>query len=208
MPSNASRDQRRQHWNERHGEGAIESSELNPVLAARVSGLNPGSALDLGCGDGTNAVWLAKHGWRVTGVDWSAVALAKAATRADAASVAVDWVNADLLAWNPPAGSFDLVTIVYLHLPVDERRSIYAGAARALAPGGRLIVIGHDRTNLTEGVGGPQDPDLLFTAAEIGDQLLTDAAGLTIECQQVVRRVAAPERGPIDALLIARRSAL
>ena len=208
MRGDISRDERRQHWEQRHAGGDIESSGPNPVLAATVSALSPGSALDLACGDGRNAVWLAVHHWRVTGVDWSVTALAKAAARANAAGVTVTWVNADLLAWRPPGAAFELVTIVYLHLPVGERRQIYAAAAQALTPGGRLVVIGHDRTNLSDGVGGPQDPDLLFTAAEVADQLLADVPGLMIESQQVVRRVAAPERGPIDALLIARQSPL
>ena len=154
-----------------------------------------------------NAVWLASHGWRVSGVDWSVVALAKAAARADAAGVEVQWVNADLAAWDPPAATFDLVTLVYLHLPIEERRPIYAAAARALAPGGSLVVVGHDRANLIDGVGGPQDPELLFTALEIGEQLLADVAGLTVESRHLVRRALAPERGPIDALLTVRRSA-
>jgi 2-polyprenyl-3-methyl-5-hydroxy-6-metoxy-1,4-benzoquinol methylase len=207
MPTEVSRVQRRQHWEERHAEGDIESSEPNPVLAATVSGLTPGSALDLACGDGRNAVWLASRGWRVTGVDWSETALAKAAARAEAAGLTVEWLKADLLAWNPPSTAFELVTVVYLHLPVGGRRQIYAAAAQALVPGGRLVVIGHDRTNLADGVGGPQDPALLFTAAEIGAELLEDVADLTIESHLVVRRVRAPERRPIDALLVARRSA-
>ncbi|MDA8203881.1 MAG: class I SAM-dependent methyltransferase, partial [Chloroflexi bacterium] len=121
------------------------------MLVSRVAPLSPGSALDVACGDGTNPLWLAAHGWRVTGVDWSRVGLARARASADAARLAVDWVEADLHRWSPPVGAFDLVTIVYLHLPAAERRPIYAAAARAVAPGGRLLVVGHDRTNLAEG---------------------------------------------------------
>lgn len=203
-----SRGEHRRRWDERHRERDIESSEPNPVLVAEASRWSPGSALDVACGDGTNAVWLAGQGWRVTGVDWSGVALAKARLKADATGAVVDWIEADLARWTPPAGAFDLVTIVYLHLPAEERRAVYGAAAEAVAPGGRLLVVGHDRTNLTEGVGGPQDPGVLFTSSELADELLTRQPDFTIERAAAIRRAGAGSRGPIDALLEARRDAV
>ncbi len=200
-----SRDDRRRRWDERHAERAIESAEPNPLLVAEASRLVPGTALDVACGDGTNTVWLARRGWQVTGIDWSGVALAKARSKAEAAGVIVDWVETDLLHWSPPNAAFDLVTLVYLQLPAEERRSVYAAAARAVAPGGRLLVVGHDRTNLTEGVGGPPDPERLFTANEVARELTDADEALTVERAVVVRRVPPPGRGPIDALLIVRR---
>jgi RNA polymerase sigma-70 factor (ECF subfamily) len=204
--SGTTRDGHRHRWDERHAERTIESDEANPVLVAEASRLPRGTALDIGCGDGTNAVWLASHGWEVTGVDWSSVALAKAQARAEAAGVAVDWIEADLMDWSPPAGAFDLVTIAYLHVGPEERGPIYSAAARAVAPGGRLLVVGHDLANLTEGAGGPQDPERLFTAEGLGRELTDTDPALVIERAEVVRRRPAPERGPIDALLVLRRA--
>jgi SAM-dependent methyltransferase len=202
------RDARRREWDERHAAGHIESADPNPLLVSRTADLMPGSALDLGCGDGANAIWLARQGWRVTGVDWSGVALAKARSHTEAAGVSVEWVMADLLNWSPPSGTFDLVVLVFLHAWPDERRPMYAGAARAVAPGGRLLVIGHDRTNLTAGAGGPQDPERLFTAGELAAELTAAVPDLEVEEAATVRRsVPEGERAPIDALLRMRRRA-
>jgi SAM-dependent methyltransferase len=200
-------DEARRQWDERHRSGDFEGRGPNPVLVDAVERLPPGRALELACGSGTNAVWLAGLGWQVTAVDWSPVALANARLQADAAGVSVDWQERNLFDWLPPASAFDLVLMVYLHMPPAERRPIYAAAAAAVAPGGRLVVIGHDRSNATEGEGGPPDPDRLFTAEEIGDELLAVDPALEVQRAEVVRRRPRPERGPIDALLVVRRDA-
>jgi RNA polymerase sigma-70 factor (ECF subfamily) len=127
-----SRDEHRRRWDERHAERTIESAEANPILVAAASKLPPGSVLDVACGDGTNAVWLASHGWRVTGVDWSGVALAKAEAQAEAAGVTVDWIEADLSHWLPPARAFDLVTVIFLASAGDP-----AGCRLRVRRGGR-----------------------------------------------------------------------
>ncbi len=198
---------RQELWDERHGaRDPIEDHAPDPTLVEVAAGLVPGTALDLGCGDGRNATWLASAGWTATGVDFSAVGLARAATRAEAHGLTVDWVQADLLTWAPPAVAFDLVLLMFIHLPATERDAVYAAAAAAVAPGGTLLVVGHDRTNLTDGVGGPQDPDVLFTAAEIAAAL---PAGFDVARQDTVRRgdAGAGERVPVDAVLVACRSA-
>jgi 2-polyprenyl-3-methyl-5-hydroxy-6-metoxy-1,4-benzoquinol methylase len=197
-------DQRRLEWDERHKTGDFEGRGPNPTLVAGVTGLPAGSALELGCGSGTNAVWLATQGWRTTAVDWSSVGLANGKAKADEAGVSVEWREQDLLSWSPPARSFDLVVIVYLHLPPAERGPVYAAAAAAVAPGGRLVIIGHDRTQEAEGLDGP-DPSRLFTAAEIGSELHAADPGLVIERAEVVRRIPPPGPSPIDALLRVRR---
>lgn len=197
-------DQRRLDWDERHKGGDFEGEGPNPTLVAGVTGLVPGSALELASGSGTNAVWLARQGWRTTAVDWSPVGLANGKSKADAAGVAVDWQERDLFAWSPPARAFDLVAIVYLHLPPEERAPVYARAATAVAPGGRLLIVGHDRLHGAEGQGGP-DPARLFTADEIAAALQAADPELIVERAEVVRRVPAPGGGPIDALLILRR---
>jgi SAM-dependent methyltransferase len=200
-------DERRIQWDTRHQAGDFEGEGPNPTLLLGASGLPRGTALELAAGSGTNAVWLAAQGWRTTAVDWSPVGLANGRAKADAAGVSVEWLERNLFDWTPPARSLDLVVIVYLHVPPDERRPIYAGAAAAVAPGGRLLVIGHDRLNATEGEGGP-DPQRLFTADEIAADLLAADPSLEVERAEVVRRVPSPGRAPIDSLLIVRRPAL
>jgi SAM-dependent methyltransferase len=198
-------DDRRLGWDERHSHGDFEGDGPNPTLVAGVAGLIPGTALELAAGSGTNAVWLASQGWRTTAVDWSPVGLANGKAKASAAGVQVEWLERDLFAWSPPARAYDLVVIVYLHVPADERRPIYAAAAAAVAPGGRMIVVGHDRINATDGVGGPPDPTRLFTAEEIAAELRAADPELVVERAEVARRVPPPGRAPIDSLLVIRR---
>ena len=198
-------DQRRLDWDERHKGGDFEGDGPNPTLVVRVTGLVPGSVLELASGSGTNAVWLAQRGWRITAVDWSPVGLANGKAKADAAGVKVDWLEKDLFDWSPPSREFDLVVLVYLHLPVEERVPVYARAAAAVAPGGRLLIVGHDRLHGAEGLDGP-DPSRLFTADEIARELLAADPELVVERAEVVRRVPPPGRAPIDSLLIVRRN--
>lgn len=139
---------------------------VHEVLAHRA----PGRALDLACGEGRNAVWLAEAGWDVTAVDYSATALERGAGAAERRGVRVRWVHADVTTW-APSDPVDLVVIAYLHLPADERRRVLHTAAAALAPGGTLLVVGHDTANLTRGVGGPRDASVLYTAQDVVDDL-------------------------------------
>jgi len=193
---------RRAHWDARHAaHEPIELIEVDPSLDEEIAGLAPGRALDLGTGDGRNAVWLARRGWRVTGVDFSSVGLERARTRARVAGVTVDWELADLLKWRPPARAFDLVVLFFIHLAADERRAVHQTAVEAVAPGGTLLIVGHDRSNLIAGTGGPQDPAVLFTAAEVASEL----PGLTIRRAEAVRRPVAGDRWRIDAVVRAVR---
>ncbi|MFI9274444.1 class I SAM-dependent methyltransferase [Kitasatospora sp. NPDC052896] len=119
----------------------------NEPLVREVSELPPGTALDLGCSEGTDAIWLADRGWRVTAVDVSATALRRAAANAAHAGVAewIDWQRHDL-SQSFPAGHFDLVSAQFLHSPVElegERTAILRRAAEAVAPGGVLLIVGH-----------------------------------------------------------------
>ncbi|WP_154674150.1 class I SAM-dependent methyltransferase [Nakamurella lactea] len=123
------------------------SGNANRLLVENVDGLTPGTALELGCGEGADAVWLAGQGWRVTAVDVSPVALARAAAYAAEAGVGdrIDWQAHDLKQ-TFPSGTFDLVCAQYLHSRQDrpaEREPILRAAAAAVAPGGTLLIIGH-----------------------------------------------------------------
>lgn len=180
----------------------IESADADPTLVEEVGAMTPGVALDVGAGDGRNAIWLAEHGWRVTAVDFSSVALDRGRSVAEAAGVGVEWRLADLLEWVPPADAFDLVAIFFIHLPSEERQLVYAKAAAAVARGGTLLVVAHDRANLTDGVGGPRDPDVLFTPDEIIRDL---PSGFVVERAETVRRVTSTGPAPLDAVIRAVR---
>lgn len=193
---------RRALWDERHAaRQPIESFEPDPTLVDEIGSLRPGRALDLGAGDGRNAIWLAIQGWQVTAVDFSQVALDRGRALASTSGVRVEWQLADLLEWSPGASRFDLVTLFFIHLPSDERRDVYARAAAAVAPGGTLLIVGHDRTNLVDGVGGPQDPTVLFTPGEVA----ADLAGFRVDRADVARRRDLDGDGPIDAIVRAVR---
>ena len=117
-------------------------------------------------------------------------------------------VKADLLTYRPEPASFDLVLVVYLHLVAEDRQSVLRMAATAVAPGGRLLVVAHDSTNLTAGVGGPQDPRVLYTSEDIEADLV--GSGLVLERAGTVLRTVQTENGPrdaVDALLVAARTA-
>lgn len=129
-------------WRESAG-GAMSQSPPSPYLERELADLTPGLALDAGCGAGAEAIWLAAHGWQVTGADISGEALAHAARRADEAGVGdrVTWVQADLGAWDP-ATRFDLVTTHYAHADIPQLE-LYDRLASWVAPGGTLLVVGH-----------------------------------------------------------------
>jgi len=194
---------KREDWNRRYaGVDSLWSANPNRFLVAEAEGLEPGRALDLACGEGQNAVWLASLGWDVTAVDYADVAVAKGIERAARAGVAVDFQVGDLLDYVPEARSFDLVLILYLHISSDGLRLVLERATGALAPGGTLVLVGHDLLNLTEGVGGPSDRDLLFTP----DEVVARLPGLEIErAERLLRDVDGHDRPAIDALVRARR---
>jgi SAM-dependent methyltransferase len=196
----------RERWNRRWaGEERVHAGTApSRFLVAEVADLRPGTALDLACGAGRNATWLAAQGWRVTAVDFSGVALRMARSLAAERRVEVEWIEADAVAWAPPARAYDLVCVFYLQLPAPERRTALAHAASAVRPGGTLLVVGHDLLNLTEGWGGPTQPEVLFTP----DDVVAEIGDLRIEKALRVRRAVedpGATRGAIDALVRATR---
>jgi SAM-dependent methyltransferase len=197
-------------WNDRYRRKEfVWTVEPNRFLVDAVEGLPPGRALDLAAGEGRNAVWLATLGWSVTALDWSDVALDKGRRRAEHAGAAVTWVRQDLTRWRAPGPAFDLVTIVYLQIPDDERRAIWREAAAAVAPGGRLVVVGHDSGNLSGGYGGPSSPAVLYTADEVAAVV---GGLLEVERAETVLRPVEDENGglhhAIDNLTVAVRPRL
>jgi len=133
-------------WEERYsGEEEVWSGNPNPQLVAEASGLTPGTALDVGCGEGGDVIWLARQGWRVTGADFSANGLARAARHAEEAGVAdrTDWWQVDARTFAADGRTFDLVTTHFLHPPDGAMVEVTRRLADAVAPGGHLLVVGH-----------------------------------------------------------------
>lgn len=198
----------RSMWDARYAaaaaaEDSVWSISPNAWVAATVGSLEPGTAVDLGCGEGRNAIWLASRGWDVTGVDFSSAGIDVARGRSAQVGVPVDWQVADATSWRAER-PVDLVLVAYLHLDEPQLRQALANAVDAVAPGGHLVVIGHDRTNITDGVGGPQRPEILYTP----ELLAEAAAGLDIVvCERVLRAVDTADgvRNAIDTTLIAQR---
>ena len=193
----------REDWDRKYAaHEQLWSDNANRTVVAELSGLAPGRALDLACGEGRHAVMLAGLGWHVTGVDFSEAAIAKARARAAREGLDIQFVCADLLRYEPEPGAFDLVLVIYLQIPSAERRLVLAGAASALAPGGSLLLVGHDLTNLADGVGGPSNSEALYTP----DDIATELPDLEIvKAERVLRDVADADRPAIDALVRARR---
>lgn len=203
-------------WDERYRTaGFVWTTEPNMFLGPEVDGLTPGRALDLACGEGRNAVWLATQGWDATGVDFSAAGLAKAGELAASAGVAdrCRWVCADATTYEPD-DAYDLVAVFYLQLPADARRAAMTVAARAMAPGATMVVVAHDTDNLTAGVGGPPDPAVLYSPDDVvADLAASGVDGLTVErATQVLRPVTVTgedgepvQRNAIDCLVRVRR---
>ncbi|MFW6690735.1 class I SAM-dependent methyltransferase [Streptomyces sp. MAR4 CNX-425] len=212
-------------WDERYAAvDLVWGGAPNRWVAREVAEITPGRALDLAAGEGRNALWLAGRGWRVTAVDFSGVALDRGrrlAARAAADTAGrIRWVRADLLEYVPERAAYELVVVAYLHLPAAARRRVLRRAAAALAPGGELLVVGHDTANLTGGTGGPRDAEVLFTAEDVladlaeppGPSESPGPPGARLERVRAerVRRPVAQEAGPpkdaIDALVRLRRT--
>lgn len=194
------------YWDERYRDKeTVWGLAPNRFVEQEVGDLAPGRALDLACGEGRNAIWLASRGWTVVAVDFSAVAIDKG--RAGAAQLdaphRIEWHVADATTYETDA-SVDLAVLCYFQVSPPARRAAVSRAVAALAPGGTLLVVAHDSRNLTDGTGGPQDPSVLYTAADIagdltGSDLVVDKAG------EVLRPVDGAPRPAIDTLVRAHR---
>ena len=197
-------------WDDRYAERELVwSVEPNVWVERLTADLPPGRALDLAAGEGRNALWLAERGWDVTAVDFSSVALDRARRLgrdrlgSDAGSLTI--VRADLLEYEPTAAAYELVLLVYLHLRDPERRLVVRAAASAVAPSGRLLVIGHGLGNIAHGTGGPQDPAVLYSPADIEENL--QGTGVVVERAGTMTRPVETDEGTaraLDTVVLAR----
>lgn len=194
-------------WNEMYREGGHQrwSGEPNGALVAEVSGWTPGRALDVGCGEGTDAIWLARNGWQVTATDISRVALERAERAGKEAGVEVRWLHADLLAAPPEAGAFDLVSLQYFPIHRDRGPAAARGLVDAVAPGGVLLVVSHDLSGQPEGWHGPA-PEEFYHPGELAALL---GEGWTVEVNEPRERPHVPQGNPHirDVILRVRRAA-
>jgi 2-polyprenyl-3-methyl-5-hydroxy-6-metoxy-1,4-benzoquinol methylase len=171
-------------WEERYRDApALWSGRVNPPLVAEATGLPPGRALDVGCGEGGDALWLAGQGWQVTGLDWSEVALARAAEHAAAAGVSdrVTWVRGDTGTWEPPVAAFDLITAHFLHPTAEQRRALVPRLAAAVVPGGTLLWVGHPHDEERAALWGA---DRFATAGEVAADLDPDQWEVLVAAQR------------------------
>lgn len=196
----------RDAWNERYAAVHLHwGLEPNRFVAAEAADLTPGRALDLACGEGRNAIWLAERGWNVLGVDYSEVAIDRARTLAGERGVEVDFEVGDVLVHALEPKAYDLVLVAYVQLPPEERERLLDRSLEAVGDGGTFLLVGHDLRNFAEGTGGPSDPERLWTTTEVVQR--AELHGLVVErAEEVLRDVEDAPRPAIDTLVRARRS--
>lgn len=201
-----------QYWDERYrSRERLFSGAPNGVLVTEITGLPPGRALDVGCGEGGDAIWLAGQGWKVTAVDISTTALQRAAEDAasstDGTDVAdrVTWTRADVLTTPPPAAAFDLVSAHYFPIPHQPDHAAPRGLLEAVAPGGTLLIAGHDLADLPPILEDGVDPRAFYQPAEIAELLDDTWTVLINETRPRTRPGPAGTHHTHDTVLRARR---
>ncbi|MFC4562455.1 class I SAM-dependent methyltransferase [Nocardiopsis mangrovi] len=195
-----------QSWDERYrSRDRLFSGDPNGVLVTEAAGLPPGQALDVGCGEGGDALWLARRGWLVTAVDISRVALRRAAAAGADVAGRVAWRHADLTAVPPPAGAFDLVSAQYFPLVREPGHTALRGLLDAVAPGGTLLFGSHDTADLPPDHEHGFDPDAYYRPAEIAGLLDDGWTVLVAETRPRTAPAPAGTRHTRDTVLRARR---
>ncbi|MET8308468.1 bifunctional NAD(P)/FAD-dependent oxidoreductase/class I SAM-dependent methyltransferase [Micromonospora sp. NPDC005173] len=197
-------------WEERYrSKPAVWSGRPNPQLVTEAADLAPGRALDVGSGEGADAVWLAERGWRVTAADISTTALGRAAEHADAAGVGdrIEFTHVDLRDKPPAEEAYDLVSAQFMHLPPPQRRELFARLAAAVAPGGILLIVGHHPSDLWTSAHRMHMPDMMYTAEDVAVSL--DPARWEVLTAEARSRAGTDPDGKEitlhDAVLVARR---
>ena len=195
-------------WDARYGEreAGLWSGQPNGRLVAEVAGLSPGRALDIGCGEGADAIWLVRSGWTVTAIDISKVAIGRAREAGELAGVTVEWLVGDVLGVPFPARSFDLVSLQYPALPKNAGEQAVRTLLDMVRPGGVLLAVYHDLDDehcehmKSRGV----DPADYVGADDIAQMLEDD---FTVELHAVEPRIDPPPDTPhvADVVLRARR---
>lgn len=170
-------DSEEEFWDERYrSRDQLFSGDPNPRLVNQTEQLKPGTALDIGCGEGADAIWLAEQGWKVSAVDISTVALERGASRAreigaDLAAQ-IDWIHEDLRTWEgPESQSYDLVSSQFIPFPVKSRRSMFRRLADAVAPGGTLLIVSHHHSDIQTTIPRNSNEEMYFTASDVAESL-------------------------------------
>ena len=175
---------KRRRWDDRYANSALVwSAEPNQLFSKEIQSLPPGRALDVACGEGRNAIWLAEQGWDVTAVDFSETGITKGKQIAEKRGVKLNWIVEDVSIWQLPVNEYDLVAILYLHTDSEERARWLGNVIWSVKRDGTFIYIAHDPSNIEDGVGGPQNLDLLPCVDEITDALKgfrVDVAEITV----------------------------
>ncbi len=199
-------------WDERYrSSSALWSGHPNPQLVTETAGLHPGTALDVGCGEGADAIWLAEHGWQVTAVDISTFALQRATAQAlrmgSDIEQRITWVHADVIDYHPSSEAFDLVSAQFMHLPTVQREALHRRLAASVRPGGTLLIVGHDPSDLQTNVPRPSMPELFVTASEIAASL-APKEWVILVAEARARQTLDPDGHPVtihDAVVRAQR---
>jgi 2-polyprenyl-3-methyl-5-hydroxy-6-metoxy-1,4-benzoquinol methylase len=194
-------------WDERYGgEGRTWSGRPNAVLVAEAADLEPRRAVDLGCGEGGDAIWLAERGWQVTAIDFSEAGLRKAAEHAAERGVAdrIEFRQADLRTWTPDGEQWDLVSSCFLHLLDEGMLRATEQMAAAVAPGGTLLVAGHHPDDAHTGLRWSM-PGVLFTAEELAPAVDPELFAVRTEAPQREETRDGATHVVTDAVLVAVR---
>ena len=165
-------------WDARYAESErIWSGRPNQRLVEEAADLPPGRVLDVGCGEGADAVWLAGRGWQVTALDVSEVALGRVREHAGDAGVGVrvETLHHDLVGDGPAPGRYDLVSVFFFHVLPEVFDGFYGGLADLVETGGTLLVVGHHPDDIASGARRPHGPQLLFTPEQVVGVLDPDA---------------------------------
>ncbi|PSJ29085.1 SAM-dependent methyltransferase [Streptosporangium nondiastaticum] len=174
------------YWEEQYGSGKrVWSGKPNPQVVVTAAGLPPGTALDVGSGEGADSIWLASRGWKVTAVDMAQAGLDRAAQSAAEVGVDVTWQQADITEWDPAPAQYDLVSVQFLQLPRPARDALYRRLAEAVRPGGTLLIVGHHPADLeVKTLHRPRLRHLMFTAEEVATALDPSAWDITTTAQE------------------------